>query len=1612
MALSVGMIAVSPQESSAAPSAESSSNGSSVTLAEKQRKEATAAEKRAKKTGKPVEIVSERTETDETYANPDGTFTVDRYLLPQRVRQGGRLVSADPHLVVHESGRITPRAAGITVSFSGGGDGAFATMAKEGREVVLSWPGKLPKPTLADATATYPEVLPGVDLTATAAVGSFSHALVVKNAQAAKNPKLAEIIFGLKAKGLDLKTGANGEIRALDPTGQSVFSAPKPRMWDSAGSESLKRPDVKAKSTPAARPLAEALDGATEGSRQAELGVKLTDRSLTLKPDRKLLTDPKAVFPIVIDPVWAKDAWKNAWSIAYKHTAYANSDDTVYYNGGTISDFARVGVANDPEGGVVRANTYFRIATGNVWNKQILKSTLRIKQTHAGSWSCKSGDVLVKDIGKALPANITWNRQPAWLSTVDASGESFGGRNCPADSAGLVEFDVTSAISKAAKGKYPAWAFALTARNSTVDVSWRKFDPNSARISTYLNTPPDKPQNLSTNPSVPCAGGAFGTTDYVTLRAKVNDAEDNNLKVQFQYALVGATTPPVRPAKIDRSRGTVADLRIDSKNLVSGTYWWNVVVDDGTARSPVSDTCKFTLDKDRPSAMPGVSSQEFPADRDGGRVGTTGYFNFTAGGVADVKRYEWWTDSDTTVRSVDATVPGGPSKDPQPFKPLSAGPDYLYVQSIDGAGNRSEPLNYLFYPTRKPERDKPGDLNGDGTVDLWTVDPGSQVLWMHPGQGNGKFGLGRMADQASFGEAGLTHRGSWEQDGDYDEDLVALRPGAEDPAVKELWVYGNRGNGELGRTDTERYELKVASAEDNHWRNADQILAIGSMNNDSEDADTDGAPIVNESDTPDLLVKSGGELWLYLGAQGNDFLDNFDGPFLLGNADWQDMTLLAPGDLNKDGLPEIWARDINTGKIHQYTSRRTSVAGDATVADLSVYADPAARTTAIGSGFTGAAYPHLATEGDFEGDGFADLWSRDGTGVSVEFPGRTLTDGSAFGAARPLVTGGTPWSQCDSYESAATGKHTLCGPILAKYKALGGPAKFGYPSRDVVTAPDKIGRYTHFHAPGTKVENRSIYWSPDTGAWSVVGDLWTKWTAMGREGGTLGYPTADERHTSDGVGWVITFSKVGKAGAIYRAPETGTFATQGNIYAKYRALGGPAALGFPTTDVRSTGTKPGNFQKFRFRNQTADSGGIWWSSTTGAWSVRNDNYTKWAALAYENSSLGFPTSDEYPVTGGLRSDFENGYIRWNRTSDIATEHEPADSTGGLRTELMGDVNGDGRSDMIVAYNYEGASTGIHVLTANAEGGFNPPREAWTSSKGGFDHTRSKWVAGDFNADGRSDVAAFYGYADGSVATSSFFGQTDGTFSGAVKSAILSPGTWKWGGSQVRSGDFNGDKRTDMAVLYDLGNATSALYTFTAKADGTFNAPFVSWKSSAGGWDHSKSQMVAGDFNGDGRDELMALYVYDDDSEALWRFNTSPTGSFTSGGKVWDSGSEPRWGRGKIQLASGDFNGDKRTDIAVLYSFAVFMQIDTYTANPDGGFDAPRSNWQSPLWSDRWEKGTAGNFISGDANGDGVDDVATMLEANSGSSRAYTFVGRSDGDFDTPQPSWHAEPGTW
>ena len=224
--------------------------------------------------------------------------------------------------------------------------------------------------------------------------------------------------------------------------------------------------------------------------------------------------------------------------------------------------------------------------------------------------------------------------------------------------------------------------------------------------------------------------------------------------------------------------------------------------------------------------------------------------------------------------------------------------------------------------------------------------------------------------------------------------------------------------------------------------------------------------------------------------------------------------------------------------------------------------------------------------------------------------------GVAGGAMRPYERGVIYWS-------AATGALVVWGALLVKYLALGGPRGFG------LRKTDEVGVAGGARSSFTR---GSLFWSSATGAHLVWGANLVRYDALG--GPTaLGFPTTDEVGVAGGSR--NTFTR----GSLFWAETTGTHLVWGANLVKYDALGGPAFLGFPTTD--EVGVAGG-------ARSTFTRGSLFWAERTAAHFVWGDILVAYDRTGGPAGELGFATTDEVAVPGGARSTFENGrYIDWS-----------------------------------------------------------------------------------------------------------------------------------------------------------------------------------------------------------------------------------------------------------------------------------------------------------------------------------------------------------------------------
>jgi glucose/arabinose dehydrogenase len=126
-------------------------------------------------------------------------------------------------------------------------------------------------------------------------------------------------------------------------------------------------------------------------------------------------------------------------------------------------------------------------------------------------------------------------------------------------------------------------------------------------------------------------------------------------------------------------------------------------------------------------------------------------------------------------------------------------------------------------------------------------------------------------------------------------------------------------------------------------------------------------------------------------------------------------------------------------------------------------------------------------------------------------PGNASVYGFPSGDEVKLTSGyASYFERGNEYYSGGSGAHFVKGAVLTRYLALGATS-FGYPISDEQKSLDGKGSYSNF------TNNRSIFWSPTTGAWDVRGTLRTKYVLMAGERSCLGYPTSGEYKTATGL---------------------------------------------------------------------------------------------------------------------------------------------------------------------------------------------------------------------------------------------------------------------------------------------------------------------------------------------------------------------------------------------------------------------------------------------------------------------------------------------------------------
>jgi hypothetical protein len=250
----------------------------------------------------------------------------------------------------------------------------------------------------------------------------------------------------------------------------------------------------------------------------------------------------------------------------------------------------------------------------------------------------------------------------------------------------------------------------------------------------------------------------------------------------------------------------------------------------------------------------------------------------------------------------------------------------------------------------------------------------------------------------------------------------------------------------------------------------------------------------------------------------------------------------------------------------------------------------------------------------------------------------------------------------------------------------------------------------------------------------------------------------------------------------------------------------------------------------------------WWPWGTSR-ATRNDFDNDGKSDIALVASAGGPTWDH------VRIGFSSGNQTFGSTG-IALVNFPTWARATGAKPVAGDFNGDGRDD--IALTGGQSWDAVPVALSKGNGGFTELSYALQLFPVHAQQTGAKPVAGDFNGDGRDDIAIIGALEVTAIPVA--FSKGDGTFEETQTASTTFQDLAKVSGAKPVPGDFNRDGKTDIALTGGQGWTT--IHVGLSNGDGTFTVPttptvtgFPTWALASG------AKAVAGDFDGNGDGDI-------------------------------------------------------------------------------------------------------------------------------------------------------------
>lgn len=329
------------------------------------------------------------------------------------------------------------------------------------------------------------------------------------------------------------------------------------------------------------------------------------------------------------------------------------------------------------------------------------------------------------------------------------------------------------------------------------------------------------------------------------------------------------------------------------------------------------------------------------------------------------------------------------------------------------------------------------------------------------------------------------------------------------------------------------------------------------------------------------------------------------------------------------------------------------------------------------------------------------------------------------------------------------------------------------------------------------------------------------------------------------------------------------------------------------------------------------------------------------------------------VMDGFARIFLGGGNGFTEVGDYITDGTPF---------VVADFNNDHKLDVVTLGD---------VLIGNGDGTFRGQPVVPTNDNAYYSRNEGGAVSADFNNDGKPDLAVVGGNV--SILLNQGAGLTSLTHSYPLPSGYTANRT------SLAAADLRGNGNVDLLIgATNPDGLTSSLLVMLGNGDGTFVSPTAIPLGTGIG-----PVLAVGDFNGDKKPDVAVVfsgYCCSSGSSSMVVLLGNGDGTFGSPKSYYG-------GLGETWLALGDFNGDGKLDAAVTGNAGVAILL----GNGDGTFKYPTLSGSNSFFY----------VITADLNGDGTTDLITEYYSytgvGGGGASAQVLLGNGDGTFQVLPP---------